>query len=51
MKSGNLNFLEPCGPLQACNGTALALITEHKGGCLTLKFVEVFDTVLSHFNP
>jgi len=24
-KSGNLNFLEPCGPLQACNGTALAL--------------------------
>jgi hypothetical protein len=25
MKSGNLNFLEPCGPLQACNGTALLL--------------------------
>ena len=25
MKSGNLNFLEPCGPLQACNGTALPL--------------------------
>jgi len=25
MKSGNLNFLEPSGPLQACNGTALAL--------------------------
>ena len=25
MKSGNLNFLEPCGPLQACNGTALRL--------------------------
>jgi len=22
MKSGNPNFLEPCGPLQACNGTA-----------------------------
>ena len=21
-KSGNLNFLEPSGPLQACNGTA-----------------------------
>jgi hypothetical protein len=21
MKSGNLNFLEPFGPLQACNGT------------------------------
>ena len=25
MKSGNLNFLEPCEPLQACNGTALTL--------------------------
>ena len=23
MKSGNRNFLEPSGPLQACNGTAL----------------------------
>ena len=23
MKSGNLNFLEPSGPLQACNGAAL----------------------------
>jgi hypothetical protein len=25
MKSGNLNFLEPSGPLLACNGTALPL--------------------------
>ena len=25
MKFGNLNFLEPSGPLQACNGTALPL--------------------------
>jgi len=25
MKSGNLNFLEPSGPLQACNGTSLPL--------------------------
>jgi hypothetical protein len=24
MKSGNVNFLEPSGPLQACDGTALA---------------------------
>ena len=23
IKSGNVNFLEPSGPLQACNGTAL----------------------------
>ena len=25
MKSGNFNLLEPSGPLQACNGTALPL--------------------------
>ena len=25
MKSGNLNFLEPSGPVQGCNGTALPL--------------------------
>ena len=25
MKSGNLNFLEPSGPLQACKGPALPL--------------------------
>jgi hypothetical protein len=25
-KSGNLNFLEPSGQLQACNGTALPLL-------------------------
>jgi hypothetical protein len=25
MKSGNLNFLETSGPLQACNGTVLPL--------------------------
>ena len=27
MKSGNLNFLEPSGPLQACNGTASPFFT------------------------
>jgi hypothetical protein len=26
MKSGKINFLEPSGPLQACNGTALPLL-------------------------
>ena len=29
MKSGNLNFVEPSGPLQACNGTALPLPKEY----------------------
>ena len=28
MKSGNLNFLEPSGPLQACNRTALPFTYE-----------------------
>ena len=28
MKSGNLNFLEPSGPLQACDGTALPVPKE-----------------------
>jgi hypothetical protein len=27
MKSGNINFLERSGPLQACNGTAAFTIT------------------------
>ena len=32
MKSGNLNFLEPSGPLQACNGTALPFYLYGKWG-------------------
>jgi hypothetical protein len=34
MKSGNLNFLEPSGPLQACNGTALPFYV--KGGSISM---------------
>ena len=30
MKSGNLNFLEPSGPLQASNGTALPYIYDKR---------------------
>jgi hypothetical protein len=33
MKSGNLNFLKPSGPLQACNGTALPKLTRVCFGC------------------
>jgi len=29
MKSGKLNFLEPSGSLQACNGTDLSFFTSH----------------------
>jgi hypothetical protein len=30
MKSGNINFLEPSGPLQACNGAALPFLIHIK---------------------
>ena len=30
MKPGNLNFLEPSGPLQACNGTASPFTVHHQ---------------------
>jgi hypothetical protein len=33
MKSENLNFLEPSGPLQACNGTALHFILAWNSTC------------------
>ena len=33
MKSGNLNFLEPSGPLQACNGTAAAAAFAYDESC------------------
>jgi len=32
MKSGNLKFLEPSGPLQACSGTALAFFFTERTG-------------------
>ena len=35
MKSGNLNFLEPSGPLQACNGTDLTFT-------LTVLYLSIF---------
>ena len=40
-KSGNLNFLEPSGPLRACNGTALPLYITFTG-----TFSTKFDSVL-----
>ena len=33
MKSGNLNFLEPSEPLQACNGTALPFYCSYIADC------------------
>ena len=34
MKSGNLNFMEPSGPLQACKETALPLPFTNKCFCI-----------------
>ena len=43
MKSRNLNFLEPSGPLQACNGTALPLpaIQTRKEGRYNTTFIDL----------
>jgi len=38
-KSGNLNFLEPSGPLQACNGTDIRFY---------IRCLSCYRTVLSH---
>ena len=46
MKSGNLNFLEPSGPLQACNMTALPLAYKRPyvsfRGALEINFVHKY---------
>ena len=48
MKSGNLNFLEPSGPLQACNGTDLYKLIQDLNSYIiffkTLGFVYSFLT-------
>ena len=39
MKSGNINFLEPSGPLQACNRTALPFTfttVKHHWNCVSI---------------
>jgi len=53
-KSGNLNFLEPSGPLRACNGTALPLIVIEEGGCAarhSMKYLQLlFLKLMITFN-
>jgi len=51
MKSENLNFLEPSGPLQACNGTALSFntkrlifITEVESVYCAVRIVSLYST-------
>jgi hypothetical protein len=43
MYSGNLKFLEPSGPLQACNGTALPFYWRH----VTTPFLPTFQQTVS----
>jgi hypothetical protein len=39
-KSGGLNLLEPCGPVQVCNGTDLTLITAMKKWVVVIRVFE-----------
>ena len=41
MESGNLNFLEHSGPLQACNGTALPVLSRSQGHSVTGKIISM----------
>ena len=43
MKSGNLNFLEPSGPLQACKGTALPFTGCLKNLCKCASIIKVTE--------
>ena len=46
-KSGNLNFLEPFGPVQACNGTAL-LFTVYREYTTIYKYSDIIYTYACH---
>ena len=56
MKSGNLNFLEPSGPLQACNGTALPFTKSGARSGVVVKALRYkpagreFDSQWCHWN-
>jgi len=45
--SGSLNFLEPSGPLQACNGTDLPLLLVITVSALSFTFFPLFCLFLS----
>ena len=51
MKSGNLSFLEPSGPLQACNGTALPLLLYIDYLCIDkCSNTNIFSSALFHLS-
>ena len=49
MKSGNLNFLEPSGPLQACNGTASPSIHDTNKGLEKSQQEEILKLVIMDY--
>ena len=49
-KSGNFSFLEPCGPVQASNGTALPLTLKKNLADRLVKMVEVWKLLLSRIS-
>ena len=51
MKSVNLNFLEPSGPLQACNGTALPFINPKRGPGSSVGIAADYELDGSGSNP
>ena len=52
MKSGNINFLEPSGPLQACNRTDLTLLWNMLiPKPVVLKFIYVSSYSIMHYIP
>jgi hypothetical protein len=52
-KSGGLNLLEPCGPVQACNGTALPLpftmVVETRFKTVSTAAYVTYYSSLAHF--
>jgi hypothetical protein len=47
-KCGGLNLLEPCGPVQACNGTAFTQLLVHY---FFLVYVEImYFMTMAHFD-
>ena len=50
MKSGNLNFLEPSGSLQACNGTALPLPLLHNAAYVPPTCFDLYNVFIREVN-
>jgi len=47
-KSGNLNFLEPSGPVQACNGDCFTFLSTHSTATFLVFYI--YFTILQQFS-